>query len=128
MFGLIGAAFGLGENIAGLKAPKFAQQVTNAENEFNGRVADITARRVRRQNRYELGAQRVQSGAGGGSLLFVAAADSRKARERVSNVHNQEAARRVANTASNPSQAGANSNALGSAFNFAKSLSGAGFF
>ena len=126
MFGVLGAAFGLGKSLAGLSAPGQARQVTTAENKFNDRVAGITAKRVARDARYQLGAQQVQIGATGGgfygSMLFLAADDARKARERVSNVHLQNAQRKVANAAGDPSQSGANSRALGAAANFGQRL------
>ena len=119
MFGILGAAFGLGQSIAGLKAPKQAEQVADAENALNSRIAGINARRIQRENSYSLGAQKVQAAAMGGgqygSLLGVFADDARKARQRVTNVYLDNAAKAAQNSADIPSQGAANSSALGAA-------------
>lgn len=126
MFGLLGGLFSVGQSLAGTKAPKYAQQVTNAENAFNTKVSKINARREARDNSYALGAQRVQAAAGGnsqyGSMLFTFADDARKAREKVTNIHLENSQRILGNQAGGPSQSQANTQAFGTAFRFGANL------
>lgn len=123
MFNLLSSAFGIGSKIAGLGAPKQAERVNAAEDAFNARVADIQARRIRRDNRYQIGAQALQISASGGmrgSLMFAAAADARKARERVTDVYLNKQAREAANAADVPQRDVAGT--VGSAFKFGQGL------